>query len=149
MLAKYGKPGGANQSKYMVLWQVPADILQAFAHVKFSALGTIGFPKKIFCHKLLLPKLESGLRNAVARGVTEDLHTWDGCLSIRTKRLNSSYSLHSWGAAFDINAGENLQGRPITMTLELADCFKDAGLVWGGDFTGKSKDGMHFQLAGV
>lgn len=145
-LAKYGKPGGNNQSDYMTLWVVPADILAAFSHVKFSALGTIGFPKKIFANNLMQVALEKGLREAMTKGLTKTLHSWDGCTQIRQKRLNTSYSLHSWGAAFDINASENLQGKPVTLSPELAQCFKNAGLAWGGEFSGKSKDGMHFQL---
>lgn len=146
-LAKFGEPGGSNQSSYMTLWIVPGDILSAFAHVKFSAVGTIGFPKKIFCHKLMQPKLEAGLRCMMAKNITHTLTSWDGCLQIRTKRLNSSYSLHSWGLGFDCNAAENLQGKEGNISTDLVDCFKATGLDWGGDFTGKSIDKMHFQIA--
>lgn len=148
-LAKYGQPGGSNQAQYMVLWKVDDDILKSFSHVKFSQSGTIGFPQKIFCHKLMQADLEQALRNAMERGLTKELHSWDGCFQIRLKRLSTSLSLHCWGAAFDINASENLQGKRVTISPLLVMCFKDAGLDWGGDFSGKSKDGMHFQLKSI
>ncbi len=147
---KYGQPGGSNQNSYCVSWQVPADILAAFSHVKFSAMGTIGFPKKIFVHKDLLPKLEKGLRNLMEKGLTKELVSWDGCMQIRKMRLSTtSYSLHSWAAAFDINAAMNQQGKIVTLSPAFVECFKSTGLDWGGDFTGKSKDGMHFQLSTI
>lgn len=148
LLTKYGMPG-KNQSRYMTIWYVPEDIRRSFADVKFSAAGTIGFPKKIFCHKLIASALEKGLRLIITSGLTKELHSWDGCLQIRAMRLSNSFSLHSWGAAFDINAAENMQGKKVTLSPLLAQCFKDVGLIWGGDFSGKSKDGMHFQLSSI
>jgi hypothetical protein len=49
-LSKYGDPFLLQtQQKTMSTWQVPSKLLEVFAHVRFSAVGTIGFPKKIFC----------------------------------------------------------------------------------------------------
>lgn len=145
-LAKYGQPGKSNQNQYMIIWHVPLDIRLAFAHVKFSALGTTGFPEKIFCHKLMQSKLEKGLRNLIERGIAGQLQTWDGCYQIRTMRLSKSLSLHAYGCAIDVNAADNLQSHTGNITREFAQCFKDAGLDWGGEFKGKSIDLMHFQL---
>ena len=50
--AKYGDPNLlATQNKWFVTWEVPADIRAALSHVRFSAVGTIGFPKRIFVNK--------------------------------------------------------------------------------------------------
>lgn len=147
-LNKYGDPNLiTTQQKHFELWIVEQDILIAFTHVKFSALGTIGFPKKIFLNKDMKEPLRNALRTIICRGLTKELKTWDGVFIIRTKRALTSLSLHSWAIAVDINAFEN--GLNVTPNLSKAfvQCFLDCGFEWGG--TWKRKDGMHFQLATI
>lgn len=147
-LKKYGDPNLlTTQNKHFVVWQVPADIVEAFKDVRFSAVGTIGFPKKIFVNKDLLPKLEAGLRNLMARNLTKEMKTWDGCFIIRQKRGLSSLSLHSWALAFDVNAFENGLNKTPKLSAAFVKCFTDVGLEWGG--TWSRKDGMHFQIARI
>lgn len=144
-LKKYGDPNLLEtQSKHFELWIVPADILQAFNHVRFSALGTIGFPKKIFINKDFKPVLEKALRNLMSRGLTKELKTWDGVFIIRTKRSLLSLSLHSWAIAVDVNQAENQLNQTPKLSNAFVKCFTDAGCDWGGTWT--RKDGMHFQL---
>ena len=86
-LNKYGDPNLiTTQQKHFELWIVEQDILIAFTHVKFSALGTIGFPKKIFLNKDMKEPLRNALRTIICRGLTKELKTWDGVFIIRTKR---------------------------------------------------------------
>lgn len=147
-LKKYGDPNLAEtQNKYFELWLVPSDILETFKHVKFSALGTIGFPKKIFLNKDFKPVLEKALRNLIERGLTKELKTWDGVFVIRTKRALTSLSLHSWAIAVDVNRAENDLNMIPKLSAEFVKCFVDAGCEWGG--TWKRKDGMHFQLKNI
>jgi hypothetical protein len=144
-LKKYGDPNLAStQAKWFELWQVEKDIQDAFSHVRFSALGTIGFPKRIFINKDFKPVLEKALRNLIDRGLSKELKTWDGVFIIRTKRALSSLSLHSWAIAVDVNASENQLNMIPKLSAEFVKCFTDAGCDWGG--TWKRKDGMHFQI---
>ncbi len=144
-LKKYGDPNLVeNQSKNFEVWLVPNEILIAFKHVRFSAVGTIGFPKKIFINKDFRPILERALKNVICRGLTNELKTWDGCFMIRSKRGLSSMSLHSWAIACDINQAENQLNMKPKLSLGFVNCFKDSGCDWGGDW--KRLDGMHFQL---
>jgi hypothetical protein len=144
-LKKYGNPNLLEtQSKHFELWIVPVEILNAFSHVRFSALGTIGFPKKIFINKDFKPVLEKALRNLIDRKLTKELKTWDGVFSIRSKRGLKSLSLHSWALAVDVNRAENDLGMTPKLSPQFVKCFTDAGCDWGG--TWKRKDGMHFQL---
>lgn len=144
---KYGIPGGSNEGKYMEVWMVPQDILDEFPHVFFSAAGGTGFPKKIYINKDFKPFVERGLRNVIERGLTEELKTWDGCYIVRSKRLSTSYSMHSWGLAIDVNASENRQGTQGSMSKEFAQCFIDAGCEWGGNWEPlRIKDPMHIQI---
>lgn len=147
-LKKYGDPNLlTTQQKNFVLWEVDADIREAFKHVRFSQVGTIGFPKKIFINKDFQPVLEKALRNLIERGLTKELKTWDGCFIIRTKRELKSLSLHSWAIACDVNMAENQLRATPKLSPAFVKCFTDAGCEWGGTWT--RKDGMHFQIAKI
>jgi len=147
-LKKYGDPNLlATQSKHFELWIVESDILQAFKHTRFSALGTVGFPKKIFLNKDMLNPLRNALRTLICRGLSSELKTWDGVFVIRSKRALASLSLHSWAIAVDVNQAENQLNMIPKLSPEFVKCFTDCGFEWGG--TWKRKDGMHFQLAKI
>ena len=144
-LKKYGDPFLLQtQQKTMSTWQVPSKLLEAFAHVRFSAVGTIGFPKKIFCNNDFKPLLEKALNNVVDRGLAKEMVSYDGCFVIRNKRGLSSLSMHSWGLAVDINAFENQLNQKPNISPQFVKCFTDAGLEWGGNW--KRLDGMHYEM---
>ena len=128
-LDKYGNP---YSEASMVLFDVPTRL----------ELGAI--PKKIYCNRDMVVPLTRALENVINRDLITQIKTWDGCFHIRRTTGGSSYSLHSWGAAIDINASWNRYKAKPTMSHELVQCFKDAGFDWGGDFS--TPDGMHFQL---
>ena len=147
-LAKFGDQRNPSvQSKIMELWIVPQKFLTAFSHVKFTNLGTIGFPKKIFINKLFRPLLEKALNNVVDRGYAKELKTWDGCFVIRKKVSGNSLSLHSWAIACDVNAWENGYNVKPKLSASFVKCFTDVGLEWGGYWS--KPDGMHFQLKNI
>lgn len=125
------------ESKWMKLWDIPNEI-----NIDIPAL-----PNKIYCNKDLIAPLEKAFRNIIARSLTKEVKTWDGCFNIRNKRGLSSLSLHSWAIAIDINAAWNGLGKEPTMSKELVACFTDAGFEWGGTWT--RLDGMHFQLSKI
>jgi len=147
-LKKYGDPNLLEtQQKHFEIWRVPNYIQDAFKHVRFSAVGTIGFPKKIFVNKDFKPVLETALENLIYRGLTDELKTWDGCFIIRQKRGLSSLSLHSWALAVDVNAFENQLNQTPKLSAEFVKCFTDASCTWGG--TWKRVDSMHFEIASI
>lgn len=133
---KFGTPSPtiAFESKWLVSWDVPADIN-----------GIIpALPNRIYCHKLMPTHLEASFRMIIARGLEDQLKTWDGCFNIRNKRGQSTLSIHCWALAIDINRAWNEFGAKPTMSLALVDCFTSNGFDWGGPW--KKPDGMHFQL---
>lgn len=146
-LKKYGSPiddkattvneNTRFEGTHMTLWDVPDDINRAIPII----------PNRIYCNKDMVRPLEAAFRNIIARNLTAEIKTWDGCFNIRNKRGLSSMSLHSWGIAIDINAAWNGLGRKPTMSAALVKCFTDAGFDWGGTWT--RQDGMHFQLAKI
>jgi hypothetical protein len=147
-LKKYGDPNLlSTQNKHFELWIVEKHLLDAFQHVRFSALGTIGFPKKIFINKDFKPVLKKALENLIDAELNTELKTWDGVFIIRSKRGLKSLSLHSWAIAVDVNRAENDLGKEPKLSPGFVKCFTDAGCEWGG--TWKRKDGMHFQLKSI
>ena len=144
-LKKYGDPNLLiTQQEWFELWIVPMEIRSALSHVRFTAIGTIGFPKRIFINKEFRPVLEKALRSVIDKGYTKSIISWDGCFVIRKKVSGSSMSLHSWAIAIDINASSNRYGVPPTISRNIVKCFVDAGCDWGGYWS--KPDGMHFQL---
>ena len=145
-LKKYGDPNLLKtQMVSMSVWVVPQKLLDAFSHVWFSAVGSLGFPKKIFCNNDFKPLLDTALNNVVDRNLASEMKTWDGCFMIRQKRGLGSMSLHSWGLAVDINAFENQLNQVPKLSAEFVKCFTDAGMEWGGDWKNRP-DGMHFEI---
>lgn len=74
--------------------------------------------------------------------------TYDGLYNPRLKRGSStSWSMHSWMNAIDLNAGENGNSThwPVasTMPIEVIECFAQEGWLSAGAFWGR--DAMHFQ----
>ena len=131
-LAKYGEP---ELERFMVLWDVPAEL----------EIGVI--PKKLYCNRDIIKPLEQAFKNLISRGYALELKTFDGCFNIRKKRGLNSLSLHSWGIAVDVNAAWNQLNKKPTLSPGFIKCFTDAGFNWGGNFT--RIDGMHFELANI
>lgn len=127
--ARYGAP---EKESFMVLWDVPA-------HLEIGAV-----PKRVYCNRDILRPLEDAFSNLIARGIVDELKTWDGCFNIRRKKGGASTSLHAWGIAIDVNAAWNGFGKKPVLSAEFVKCFTDAGFEWGGLWT--KPDGMHFQL---
>ncbi len=74
--------------------------------------------------------------------------TYDGLYNPRLKRGSStSWSMHSWATAIDLNAARNgnKTAWPVTavMPIEVMECFAQEGWLSAGAFWGR--DAMHFQ----
>ena len=79
--------------------------------------------------------------------IEDEAQDYGGVYNFRNKRGGTSYSLHAWGAAIDLDADDNTfkDSWPIKadMPLEIMECFaregwKSAGAFWG-------YDAMHFE----
>jgi hypothetical protein len=133
-LKKYGAP---EKESSMVVWDIPADIN--------GSIPTL--PNRLYCNKDMIQPLEKAFRAIIAAKLQGEVKTFDGCFNIRSKRGQSTQSLHSWGIAIDINAAWNGFGAKPTMSNALVQCFTYNGFDWGG--TWSKPDGMHFQLKSI
>lgn len=70
-----------------------------------------------------------------------------GSYNYRLKRGGNSLSVHAYGAAIDLDPARNAF-HDETPNLEnfmwVVKAFEDEGWTWGGRWSGRSKDGMHF-----
>lgn len=76
------------------------------------------------------------------------MHLYGGCYMFRLVRGGHSLSIHSWGAAIDLDPERNGLGVPYDeskgmMPQTVVQCFMGEGWTWGGRWG--RPDAMHFQ----
>lgn len=112
-----------------------------------------GWPRKLYCNKAIVPPLRLALQRCVGLLDGYVVRTM-GSFAPRPKRVNGDLSVHSWGAAVDINADANPLASAPGMVVpcgnpgrDMPDAwvsiFESIGWTWGGRFT--RADPMHFQ----
>mgnify|MGYP006287071187 CR=1 FL=1 len=137
----------------------PADCIKKYGEptAKSNYLGTLvvpdiikplHFPSRIYCNYDMHKPLLIALELLKEEGLDKEILTYDGCFNIRKMRGASSWSLHSWAVAIDLNAFENQMYTKGKFTSRFVMCWKFAGFDWGGDWT-KRTDPMHFQLKAI
>ena len=80
------------------------------------------------------------------------MHLYGGANQFRTMRGANRLSVHSWGAAIDLDPVKNPLGRPWRdgagmMPLPVIQAFQKEGWVWGGSWS--RPDAQHFQAAKI
>ncbi|HYU29852.1 MAG TPA: M15 family metallopeptidase [Gemmatimonadales bacterium] len=100
---------------------------------------------RLQCHvklKDIFPAVFTAIRD---KGLQSQVQAFGGCYNFRPKRTIDKLSAHCWGIAIDLNTRTNAQGTAGDMSPDVVAVFRTAGFKWGGDWSGKSKDPMHFQ----
>jgi hypothetical protein len=126
------------QIKFLDYVALPVPLMLSFDHSK-----TITHFR---CHKLLVDTLETVFAEIKNRGLESQLSSFGGCFAFRPQRTGAKLSAHSWGIAIDLNPETNAQGTAGDMNPDVISIFRSAGFEWGGDWSGRSKDPMHFQF---
>lgn len=101
---------------------------------------------RIYCHKKLADLFVQVFTEIQKQGLAGEIVSYGGCFAFRSKRLSAKISTHSWGIAVDLNPETNQQGTAGNMDLQVIKIFQSFGFKWGGEFSGKSQDPMHFQF---
>lgn len=101
----------------------------------------------VSCHAEMETVFAGVFAELYALGLWPSIKTYDGIYNPRQSRGSGKWSTHAWGIAIDLNASGNRMGRPGNMPSGIVAVFEEAGFTWGGRWSGKSLDPMHFQYA--
>lgn len=107
----------------------------------------------IRCHKKVAESLLRVLNGILAHYGSQEavekarMHLYGGCWSFRPMRGGNALSVHSWGAAIDLDPEGNPFGGKVTMPVAVVDLFAQEGWTWGGPW--RKSDGQHFQAANL
>ena len=97
------------------------------------------------CHRRMSEVFAEVFARLLERGLRDKVQTFGGCFMFRPQRGGSKLSTHCWGIAVDLNPETNQMGSVGDMDAGVVGVFREAGFVWGGDWVGPRRDGMHFQ----
>jgi len=100
---------------------------------------------RLYCHIKLKDVFRAVFDEIAANDLSNKIISYGGCFNYRVIRNSSKLSTHSWGIAIDLNPETNRTGTPGDMEPQIVAVFKQYGFKWGGDWTGRRKDPMHFQ----
>lgn len=136
----HGVPRGSNPP--MIKVDLPYEMFYEGKPVRF-----------VYAHIKVAPSLARVFRRLHEKYPTQEdrkaagIDQFDGLYNPRKKRGGTSWSMHSWAIAIDLNAAENgnLAKWPqeSTMPFEVMECFASEGWFSAGAFWGR--DAMHFQ----
>ena len=101
---------------------------------------------RMTCHTRMAETFVSVFGLVQTGGLQSKIKTFGGCFAFRQQRTGARLSTHSWGIAIDLNPGTNAQGSSGDMDAGVIEIFRSAGFEWGGDWSGKRRDAMHFQF---
>jgi hypothetical protein len=116
-----------------------------------SEIPIVGY---VQCHKEIMFDLYRIFNDIEKYGLTAavDIHDTKlrgGSYVPRHKCWNPKRGLsrHSWGIAYDINPTKNCYGCKPVLHEGIVAIFKSYGFLWGGNWTGKNCDPMHFEVS--
>lgn len=111
------------------------------------------FSGSVRFHRLAAPALLAAFQDVEAAGLKGRILTFDGAFVPRKIRGGSGLSRHSWGIAIDLNADWNpyrtepaRAGMPGSL-WDIVPIFEAHGFAWGGRWSARFRDGMHFEYA--
>ena len=172
MIATYGDPRDhSNWARVSSEWYQKNIIVMDLPYPMRLSWETHSKVNKISCHRLvaddlkaIFTKIAATARVHVKQRDGYDLSSqyyddatlrlltslnvdlYGGCFHYRLKRGLNQVSVHSFGAAIDLDPEHNGLGDTTpAMPMWVVDIFEEAGWRWGGRWT--RCDGMHFQRA--
>lgn len=102
--------------------------------------------KSMRVHRKLVTTIHDVFVAIEAAGLRSKVRTYGGGYSFRAKRTSSKLSTHCFGIAIDLDPTTNALGSEGDMDPGVVEIFRRFGFKWGGDWTGRGKDPMHFQF---
>lgn len=135
LFTRYGDPRVAGwASKWITTWQVQQ------LHPWFPA-------EEIKIHKHFWPMLQDAFLELERSGLQGEIRTFNCCYQLSHLCHSPVLSVHSWGAAIDLNAGDNPKGTVGTWSDEFIKVMEKNGIYCGQKWTG-TKEPAHFAMVG-
>jgi hypothetical protein len=105
------------------------------------------FPNEKICvHKHFRPLLESAFTKLATENLHLEIKSCDSCHTLRNITDNTSVlSVHSWGAAIDLNAADNPVGGNGSWSARFIEIMQENDIFCGQNWTGR-KDPKHFAM---
>jgi hypothetical protein len=105
------------------------------------------FPEKeLHIHKHFRPLLEKAFTSLTVMNMQDEIKTVGKCFETRfIKGSSGVLSVHSWGAAIDMNEEQNPVGSAGIWSEPFIKIMVDSGIYCGQNWTGR-KDPMHFAM---
>ena len=100
---------------------------------------------RLAVHKLVAPLFTAVFTDIQNQGLKDTVKSCGGVFNWRMKRGQTKASTHTWGIAIDLNVATNAMGTTGDMDPRLVALFEGYGFTWGGRWSGKNQDPMHFQ----
>lgn len=99
---------------------------------------------------LVLDEIRKRFENSQKAIDVAGMNLIGGGYNWRQMRGKSILSMHAYGCAVDFDPDRNGLGDPTpAMDLRVVDVFETAEWTWGGRWSPRNRDGMHFQAANV
>jgi D-alanyl-D-alanine carboxypeptidase len=113
------------------------------AHIETTRVPLLG---RVTCNRQIVPQLTAAMRQVRRRAPDHAVRSYQGCFVPRYIGWSNAnmLSYHSWGIAFDINAGENVRGETPQQDPRLVRILSRNGFEWGGTWI--VPDGNHFEF---
>lgn len=146
-MVKFYGPVGSNQTTLVLPYTMVLD---------WETSKTV---TKMTCHEKVHDSLERIFKKTLDHYGLEKikqlkLHEFGGCLNVRKMRGGSAWSIHSWGAAVDIDADRNQlkwgRDKAVLAKPEYNEFWKIvASEGWTSLGQARNYDWMHFQAANL
>lgn len=135
-LVLYTRYGDPREAGWDHKWITPWHIKQDFPW----------FPEEhIQVHKHFKELLKNAFDELTVKGFDKEIKTFGGAYEVRAIKGSTVLSVHSWGAAIDLNAEQNQYGSNGTWSVEFVKIMEKHNICCGQSWTGR-KDPMHFSM---
>jgi len=113
------------------------------AHIVTTHVPLLG---RVTCNRQIVPQLTAAMRHVRRLVPSDPVRSYDGCYVPRFIGWSAEnmLSYHTWGIAFDVNAGGNVRGEAPHQDPRLVRILARYGFEWGGSWI--VPDGNHFEF---
>lgn len=156
-----------DQEEIIAIFGDPRPLLQADGMVsstwekRILAWGVLPAPiplnwdrnvvvRRFRCHRLLVARFEAAFTRIHADpDAWNTIDDWGGIYLWRMQRGSKVPSTHGWGISVDMDVVDNAMESAGRVHPHVTASMEAEGFIWGGRFSGKRRDPMHWEFANL